>query len=344
MSKEKRVIYYDILNILAIIAVITMHCNGIVHGNPNTRAWNFSLIIECICYWAVPVFIMLSGANLLNYREKYDTKHFFKKRILKVLIPFVFWALIMFIWKKCTGQINANLNSIKDYANFFLSNKEEPTYYFIFEILGIYLTMPLLSRLAKKEYRGTLWLTVGIFFVFNATIPNILGLFQINWNSSFSVKIGGWIIYVIIGYLLSTQDLTKKQKAFIYIFAIVGLIYRYLTTFYLSKIAGTVVKTTWGYTSWHCILLASSVFLIVKDLKLSNLENNTIQNLIQKTSSCSLGIYLIHMIVRYYEIKLLNINTVSWQFRTIGVLTTYLISLIIVYLLKKIPIIKRIVP
>ena len=344
MSKEKRVIYYDILNILAIIAVITMHCNGIVHGNPNTRAWNFSLIIECICYWAVPVFIMLSGANLLNYREKYDTKHFFKKRILKVLIPFVFWALIMFIWKKCTGQINANLNSIKDYANFFLSNKEEPTYYFIFEILGIYLTMPLLSRLAKKEYRGTLWLTVGIFFVFNATIPNILGLFQINWNSSFSVKIGGWIIYVIIGYLLSTQDLTKKQKAFIYIFAIVGLIYRYLTTFYLSKIAGTVVKTTWGYTSWHCILLASSVFLIVKDLKLSNLENNTIQNLIQKTSSCSLGIYLIHMIVRYYEINLLNINTASWQFRTIGAITTYLISLLIVYLLKKIPIVKKIVP
>ena len=204
--------------------------------------------------------------------------------------------------------------------------------------------MPLISRLAKKEYRNTLWLTVGIFFIFNATIPNILGLFQINWNTSFSLRISGYIIYVILGYLLSTQDLTKKQKILIYIFAIVGLIYRYITTFYLSKSAGTVVKTTWGYTSWHCILLASAVFLIAKDLKFSKLKNEKIQTIIQKISSCSLGIYLIHMIVRYYEIKLLNINTVSWQFRTIGVLTTYLISLIIVYLLKKIPIIKRIVP
>ena len=188
MTKEKRVIYYDILNIFAIISVVIMHCNGSVHGNPNTRTWNFSLIIECICYWAVPIFIMLSGANLLNYREKYDTKIFFKKRILKVLIPFIFWALIMFIWKKYTGQLNVSLNSIKDYFNFFLSNKEEPIYYFMFEILGIYLTIPLLSRLTKIEYRNTLWLSVGIFFIFNATIPNILGLFQINWNSSFSLS------------------------------------------------------------------------------------------------------------------------------------------------------------
>ena len=100
LLNKERIFYFDILNILAIISVIAMHCNGLVHGDPNTRAWNSSLLVECICYWAVPIFFMLSGANLLRYREKYDTKQFFKKRMLKVVIPFVFWALIMFIWKK----------------------------------------------------------------------------------------------------------------------------------------------------------------------------------------------------------------------------------------------------
>ena len=99
MKINNRVIYYDILNIIAIIAVIAMHCNGIVHGNPYTRAWNTSLVVECICYFAVPLFCMLPGATLMNYRKKYDTKTFFKKRFLKVLIPFIFWAIIMFIWK-----------------------------------------------------------------------------------------------------------------------------------------------------------------------------------------------------------------------------------------------------
>lgn len=48
-------------------------------GNPTIRAWNTSLIVECLFYFAVPVFVMLSGANLMNYRKKYDTKTFLLK-------------------------------------------------------------------------------------------------------------------------------------------------------------------------------------------------------------------------------------------------------------------------
>lgn len=78
-----RIVYLDLLNVLAIVAVIAMHCNGLVHGNPMTRAWNTSLVVECICYFAVPIFFMISGANLMKYRERYSTKVFFKKELLK---------------------------------------------------------------------------------------------------------------------------------------------------------------------------------------------------------------------------------------------------------------------
>lgn len=151
----KRIVYLDILNIVAIISVIAMHCNGIVHGNPNIRDWNTSLIIECICYFAVPLFFMISGANLLKYRERYNTKEFYKKRCLKVLIPFIFWATIMFIWKIFIRKSMTieTVNSPIKLLNAFFSNKEESTYYFMFEILGIYLIIPLLSLLTKKNIR-----------------------------------------------------------------------------------------------------------------------------------------------------------------------------------------------
>jgi len=55
--KNNRIAYFDILNILAILAVVAMHCNGIVHGDPRVRAWDTSLIVDCIFYWAVPVFL-----------------------------------------------------------------------------------------------------------------------------------------------------------------------------------------------------------------------------------------------------------------------------------------------
>ena len=66
--------------------------------------------------------------------------------------------------------------------------------------------------------------------------------------------------------------------------------------------------------------------------------------LISKMSSCSFGIYLIHKIVMTYEIKVLAINTRSWEWRTIGAICTYIICLGIVYVIKKIPILKKIVP
>lgn len=345
-KKSNRVIYFDILNIIAIIAVIAMHCNSIMHGKPNSTAWTTSLVIECICYFAVPLFCMLSGATLMNYREKYDTKTFFKKRLLKVAIPFIFWAIIMFVWKIHIGWINIqSINTPIKFINAFFANKEEATYYFMFIILGLYLTMPLLSLLAKKEYTKQLWFVVLLYFIFNAFLPNILGLFKIQLNTNLTVQLGGYVIFIILGYLLSTQNINKKYRILIYIGAVIGLIYRFVTTFYLSKQAGSVVKTTWGYTSWHAILLTAAVFLIIKNLNFEKIiTNSKVRNFITKMSGCSFGIYLIHKIVMYYEQKILSIDVYSWQWRTIGIFSTYIICLAIVSIIKKLPLFKKIVP
>ena len=147
---KKRIIYYDILNILSIIAVIAMHQNHNVHGNPNYRSWNTSLIVDCICYFAVPVFCMLTGATLMNYRKKYDTVTFFKKRLTKILIPFAFWATAMFVWKIYIVK-TIEVNGIRDLINAFYTNREESTYYFMFVIIGVYLMMPLLSLLTEEN-------------------------------------------------------------------------------------------------------------------------------------------------------------------------------------------------
>ena len=104
---QSRILYFDVLNIAACIAVIFLHHNGIVHSFTNTLAWRESLIAECAFYWAVPIFLMLSGANLLNYREKYSTKVFFKKRIIRTVIPWLFWSAVMLV--PCTYCISLGI-------------------------------------------------------------------------------------------------------------------------------------------------------------------------------------------------------------------------------------------
>ena len=345
-SKKQRVVYFDILNIIAIVSVIALHCNGIVHSNPNIRAWDTSLIVECVCFFAVPLFIMLSGANLMTYREKYDTKTFFKKRFLKVLIPFLFWSIVMFIWRIFVLKtIKIGPGEGINLINYFFSNKQESTYYFVWCILGIYLTMPLLSLLANKKYKKTLWFTVIIYFIVNAFIPNILKLFNINVNMNATVLLGGYVIYAILGYLLSNYTFKKKYRYFVYIGALVGLIFRYIITYILSKQTGNVVNILFEYTQWHCILLSTAIFLIIKNIGFDKLllNNDRTKKILSEISGCSYGIYLIHKIIMFYEIKILNISVTSWVWRTAGIVITYMISLLIIYLLRKIPGVKKIV-
>lgn len=161
-----------------------------------------------------------------------------------------------------------------------------------------------------------------------------------------TIQLGNYVIFVLLGYLLSTQDLTKKQKIALYISAIVGVLFRYIITFILSKQSGVVVKNTWGYSQWHSILLACAVFVIIKDLRINEKikKNKKVANILKEVSSCSFGIYLIHRIIMYYQISLLDIKVSTIKWRTLGIISTYIISLVIVYILKKIPVLKRLVP
>lgn len=54
------------------------------------------LAIEVLFYWAVPIFFMLTGATLMRYRERYDTKTFLLKRFQRTVIPFLAWSTILY--------------------------------------------------------------------------------------------------------------------------------------------------------------------------------------------------------------------------------------------------------
>lgn len=86
--------------------------------------------------------------------------------------------------------------------------------------------------------------------------------------------------------------------------------------------------------------------MIIKNLKFDERlqDNKKVRKLLENISGCSFGIYLIHELIMYYEIKIFNINGYCWEWRTIGILTTYFISLCVIFILKKIPIIKKVVP
>ena len=341
-NKNNRVIYFDILNVLACICVVFLHMNGIVHGYSEARAWKTALVFETICYWAVPIFVMLSGATLLEYRKRYDTKIFFKKRFMKVLIPWIIWSLITFIIN------NKNIDIIK-FVKDFIYCRIEGIYWFFPLILYLYCIIPILSVFTqRKEYRKILKAIFIFIFVFEGILNTICVIFNKNFPTIFNycLEQNGYIMFLILGYLLSTTELTKKKRIIIYILGVLSVLIRYIYTYCFSTKEGILNRDLFNYCSIISVLLATAVFVFIKNVNwdkfLSKVHINS--KVIANISSCSFGVYLIHMIVKREFTDLLNLDVYSIGYRTIGAVGIYIICLIIVYIIKKIPILKKIVP
>lgn len=56
VKNRERVLYYDILNILAIFSAVALHCGGIGNTFSTARWWKTSLIIEVVCYIRIFIF------------------------------------------------------------------------------------------------------------------------------------------------------------------------------------------------------------------------------------------------------------------------------------------------
>lgn len=67
MKSKKRILWMDVLNIVACVGVVLLHCNhqmDLYNGEMNfSIIWG--IIVYSFVYWPVPVFMMLSGSNLL---------------------------------------------------------------------------------------------------------------------------------------------------------------------------------------------------------------------------------------------------------------------------------------
>ena len=96
---KRRFVYFDMLSIVATLAVVFLHCNGIVHWGPQTPHWSQALLVEVLFYWAVPVFFMCSGAKTMGYRDGKSTKDFLVSRLKGIFFPFLVWSVFQYCIK-----------------------------------------------------------------------------------------------------------------------------------------------------------------------------------------------------------------------------------------------------
>lgn len=343
MPASKRIVYFDILNTAACFFVLFMHCNGIGHNYDGSPEWKQSMAVETIGYWAVPVFFMLSGATLLNYRKRYTTAEFLKKRFLKTGLPFLIWSFGMLVYKMLNGSIV--WQGKRAFAELFLNSRIEGVYWFFIPLFAVYLCMPVLSKLAedKKILQYMTAVGVGLCIVF----PFICTVFDISFDSNFYFPITrGYIIYVLVGYLLHNTDIKPILRIVIYCSGIAGACIRYFHTVSASAESGVLETATWGYNALPCFMLAVAVFVFVKQLSEKAVApDSKVSKLAGWLSGAAFGIYLMHIFVMNIIVSLFDIDKSDLWWRLSGPVILFVICLFAVKVIQKIPYIgKYVIP
>ena len=196
---DQRIYYFDFLNIIACIAVLALHHNGIVHSFDSTSNWNQALFIEVSFYWAVPIFFMLSGATLMDYKNRYSTKQFLIQRFKRTFLPFIiqslFWAALRYYW---TNEIP----SLFDLVYKVFHTEYQNVYWFFIPLFGIYLLLPAIQQL--KYNRNILNYISIILFINEGLLMPLYKILNINPIGGENT-LAGPMLFFIIGYMITNN-------------------------------------------------------------------------------------------------------------------------------------------
>lgn len=82
----------------------------------------------------------------------------------------------------------------------------------------------------------------------NSLVPFLLSVFHLSLKWPFHLEAaGGYLIYVLLGYVLSRLSLSRKHRLILYALALGGLLLHILGTYALSMNAGKIIQTYKGY-------------------------------------------------------------------------------------------------
>ena len=271
--KDKKI---QLLRGIAIIAVVTIH---------TVQIGDISVIIRPFINFAVAMFIFLSGYLTKIENENLTIGIFNKKRIFRVMIPYIIWSIIYTI-------------AYSNYKKFFvkiLTGTSCGIYYYILVYIQLVLITLFVIKLVKSKYKNIGFIITPIFILIYYLIVIILKReipFPINANN-FII----WFIYYYIGIILGNNQIGVKNIKNIKIIVTISLILQIFEGILWNKLGYYGMATTQlKFTS----MISNVLILFLTFFWLSNgkeIEEKSWKNYLIEIGGMSFGIYLSHILI-----------------------------------------------
>ncbi len=334
MEHPKRQSWPDNLRIIATVAMVLLHVTSPIlykFGAVSAATWHLGNIIDSSVRFCVPVFVMLSGALLLG--KEYHIRYFLKKRVIRVLLPFMFWSVV-YIGYDLIKYPQDGYQAIFELVWNKIAHGAAYHFWYIYMIIGLYLFIPIISKAVRacteKEVRYFLFIWMGTMVVSHPILFRHKPNFDLSYFS-------GFLGYLVLGYYLS---LKRKQgnwpKLYSWLSLIAGIAITILGTWLYTQEKGQFDSLFYGFLTPNVLLTASGVFMLVSNFEFKFKIFESIRSFVCKYS---FGIYLVHVLV-LSELAKKGLNC-FWVNPATGIVVTLVtclgISGMIVWLVNKLP-------
>ena len=263
----------QICRAIAIIAVVIIHNAPLEIGG---------VMVRCMVNFAVALFIFLSG--YLTRVTDNDIKTFYKKRLLRVFIPYCIWSIVYTIASNKWDEFIFN----------FITGQCCGIYYFIIVYMQLTLLVPLISKLIQSKYwkLGFIITPISILieyiFIFNneqITFP---------FNALFFVV---WFIFFYLGMCIRNNNIkiVLRSSSILFLF-ILGYILQFLESIIWYIYGNYNMATTqlkFSAIIYSIIVSIIAYLWIIKEKSVYNIVNKVFIVI----GNYSFGIYLTHIAI-----------------------------------------------
>jgi surface polysaccharide O-acyltransferase-like enzyme len=343
--RNQRNFSMDILRVLACFLVMWQHVSEYYYISPEglpVKAASTYLIgyITSLDRCCVGLFVMISGYFLLPIKDSVDI--FFRKRLNRIVWPFIFWGVIYAIYN-LISRGDTLVQCLTNMAHIFVNFGTELGHmWFVYMLIGIYLLAPVLSPWLQTANKKTLQLYLAIWLVASAlpyihlVYPKIWG--ECFWNPTpmlyYFTGFGG---YFILGFYLRKYGYPSRIASVFLI--LIGYIITSLVYITRIETAETVasLELSWGETNINVIMMAVGIYGLVCSLQWKG--QNLLGRLVTDNAVKGYGIYLAHVLVlsEFAEIFVGKYDSVLIEIPLITIMTfvmTYLLITVMSYLPK----------
>lgn len=320
---KERIVWLDVVRLIAIFLVIACHCTDPFNASPEARAnpdinfWGSaygSMLRPC-----VPLFVMMTGFLLLPVKQEAST--FYRKRIPRVLFPFLVWSILFdlspwfiqfvggskelviqfFPWEPNPSASLAD--ALKTIAMIPINFTVYATpMWYIYTLIGLYLYMPVFSAWVEKASdKAKLWF-LGIWAV-SLFIPYLMVFVSqylfgtCSWNSfGLFYYFAGFNGYMLLGHYLGRIE--KPSLAKVVLWGIPMFVAGYLITFfgfrYMTSdpnVSLEGLELFFTYCSPNVVMMTIPVFLIARYVKVGS---EKFRSALANLTKCGFGIYCVH--------------------------------------------------